>query len=151
MKTVVGIDPPQAVGRSPRRVLSGRPPPRPLVLSLPPAPLVDTARTFSAGTLDLCQELVAQGNADLKEMGLEPSPAKRAWLGGRAQVLHSIANLIGDDSPSVEDLEAEVLMRLSKAAEAVERMGHRDDAQYEVGRIAGLNLVRRLLQSDQTG
>lgn len=48
----------------------------------------------------------------------------------------------------MEALEAEVRMRLSKAAKAVQRAGHRDDAQYEVGKIPGLNLVRRLLRTD---
>lgn len=82
-------------------------------------------------------------------MGIEPNPTKRAWLGGKAQVLLSLANLIKDESPYTGDLEAEVQMRLRKAAEAVKRAGHRDDAQYEVGKIAGLNRVRRLLRTDR--
>ncbi len=98
--------------------------------------------------MDLSEELVKRANADLRDMGLEPDPSRRAWLGGRAQVFLSIANRMGYDSPSPGDLEAEIEMRLSKAAEAVRRTGHQDEAQYEVGKIAGLNLVRRLLRKD---
>ncbi len=98
--------------------------------------------------MDLYQALLARANADQKEMGVEPNPSKRAWLGGRAQVLLSVANFIKDEAPSDEELEAEVDRRLSKVAEAVKRIERRDDAQYDVGKIAGLNLVRRFLRAN---
>ncbi len=101
--------------------------------------------------MDFHRELINQANADLKEMEVEPDPSKRAWLGGRAQVLLSVANFIKDDSPSAEAPERDGEARLSKVAESVKGKGQRDDAQYEVGKIAGLNLVRRLLRTDATG
>ncbi len=98
--------------------------------------------------MDLRRELVDQANADLKDMALEPSPAKRAWLGGRAQVLLSLANTIGEDLPSPEEVGAKVETLLSKAADSAKTRGRGEDAQYDIGKIAGLNLVRRLLRTD---
>ncbi len=94
----------------------------------------------------LCQELVDRANADLKQMGLEPNSSKRAWLWGRAQVLLTVANAIRDESPSPEALSARIDTLLAKAAEAARGRGRGDDTQYEIGRVAGLNSVRRLLR-----
>ncbi len=58
-----------------------------------------------------------------------------------------MANFIEEGSPPPADLEAKVQMLLSKAAEAVKIAGKVDYAQYDVGKIAGLNLVRRLLRT----
>jgi len=97
--------------------------------------------------MDLHKGLIDQANADLKAMGLEPNPSKRAWLGGRAQVLLTVANAIRDDSLSEEALGARVDALLFKAAEAAGCRGRKEDAQYELGRVAGLNAVRRLLRT----
>ncbi len=69
--------------------------------------------------MGLRRALVDRANADLREMGAEPDASKRAWLGGRAQALLSLANAIDADSPSTEDLQAKVDALLSKAAGAV--------------------------------
>ncbi len=98
--------------------------------------------------MELCEKLVTQANADLRQMRVEPDPEKRAWLGGRAQVLLSLANFIRENSPSTADLEAKVEMLMSKAAEAVKLAGRMDYAPYDVGKVAGLNLVRRLLRGE---
>ncbi len=97
--------------------------------------------------MDLHRELVDLANADLEAMGMEPNPSKRAWLGGRAQALLTVANAIRDDSLSGEALGARVSALLFKAAEAAKERGRGEDAQYEVGRVAGLNAVRRLIRT----
>ncbi len=101
--------------------------------------------------MDLHRELVDRANANLAEMSVEANPSKRAWLGGGAQALLSVANYLEDGSPSAQELAAEVETRLSKVAEAVGRLGHRAEAQYEVGKVAGLNLVRRLMRDNAIG
>lgn len=108
--------------------------------------LLHTSVTHPHETMDLHRELVDRANADLKAMALEPNPSKRAWLGGRAQVLLTVANAIRDDSLSVEALAAAVDALISKAAEEARIRGREEDAQYEFGRVAGLNTVRRLLR-----
>ncbi len=95
----------------------------------------------------LYQALLTRANADLQEATGEPDAAKRAWLGGRAQALLSLANYLRDEAVSGEGLEAVVETRMMKAVQAVNQTGLRD---YAIGKVAGLNLVRRLLRKDMS-
>ncbi len=98
--------------------------------------------------MDLHRELVNQANADLGSVMSETSPSKRAWIVGRAMVIFEVANYMQGESPSTQELEAKLATLLARETGALEQRRREGDAQYVVGRVAGLNLVRRLMRRD---
>ncbi len=97
--------------------------------------------------MDLYGELRARAEADLQAMRTEPSDARRAFLGGRAQVEGLFAHLVHDGS-TPQELEDRAEAQVTKAAEEIKRSGL---AEYHRGRIAGLNAIRRMLRGIRGG
>ncbi len=63
-------------------------------------------------------------------------------------VIFEVANYMQGESPSTQELETKMATLLVKETDALEQRRREGDAQYVFGRVAGLNLVRRLMRKD---
>ncbi len=97
--------------------------------------------------MDLYQTLRDRAEADLQAMRTEPNDAQRARLAGKATIFAFFAHKVHEELGAPE-LESLVESYLNRAADKIKQTGL---VEYERGRIAGLNAVRKLLRTHPEG